>query len=515
MPSILNTKYTAIDLSGATSTLDITEGYDSYVYYGTGSLLNNYTISPSTSPSSTTQFTIVKTGNIDLNGYSLTIFGETLNQEQASSDLIITCIYDLVNAVWAVNIEINSLSLPSIIEGVETTTVPTSGTKTLLPNLNSKWQVFSGSQTLAGNYTIDGTGVQNGDEFWVIWDSQCDINGNTLSIFGITIPSGDAIGGNFIVVAKYNGSIWETKFIDGHFGLWEEGSGIKSVKKLGSSSTIVGNYSTDLGESNNNPSGDFTILSGQNNTTSDNYAEATGDGNTASAAGAIAKGLNNTASGIYSIAVGDTNTVSGSEAVAIGLNNISSANQSIALGSQCTASASRSVATGNIAYAQRAGSKSHSSGRHSSTSGTYSQHSEVQALIITTDATQTSLLLNGSTGLITIPSDTLAHCQIQVTGVQQSGSSGTKGDSAVFTIWACIKNIGGVTSLVGTPLYLDNTGTISTTSAYNFADVAAATWDVTIVADNTNDALLIKVTGEANKTIYWHATVLMDEIKMG
>jgi hypothetical protein len=84
---------------------------------------------------------------------------------------------------------------------------------------------------------------------------------------------------------------------------------------------------------------------------------------------------------------------------------------------------------------------------------------------------------------------------------------------ATFTAWVTIKNIGGTTALVDSPLYMDNTGTISATAASSAQDAAAATWDLDLTPDNTNDALLVRVTGEASKTIYWHATVYIDEIK--
>jgi hypothetical protein len=513
MPANLPVLYTTINLAGATSSIDIGIPYIYYIYESAGgNLSGNYTIQASATPTIDTIINIKKKGNISLNGNTFSVFGVSLTEEQANKELSITAIYNFTSSSWDIFIDIDTSQLPSIYEGVESTAVPTSGTTTLLPNIDRKWQVFTGSQTLVGNYTITGTGSQNGQEFWIIWNSTLDLNGNTLSIFGLTIPEGDAIGGNFIVVAKYDGSAWVAKFIDGHFGLWEEGSGLKSVKKLGSTSTASGDYSTDFGDANTN-GGDYSVTAGRNNTTSDAYTEATGDGNTTSAAGSIAKGLNNTASGIYSLAVGDTNVASGAESVAIGLNNTSSASQSIAFGNQCTASAARALATGYISYAERAGQKAHSSGRQSSTSGTYAQESVVQCLVITTDATKTTLLLNGSTGLITIPANTVANCYVKVTGVQQGGGSGSVGTVATFNAWVTIKNIGGTTALVDSPLYMDNTGAISTTSASSAQDAAAATWALDITPDNTNDALLVQVTGEASKTIYWHATVYIDEIK--
>ena len=66
-----------------------------------------------------------------------------------------------------------------------------------------------------------------------------------------------------------------------------------------------------------------------------------------------------------------------------------------------------------------------------------------------------------------------------------------------------IKNVGGTTALVGT---------VSTVGT-DVEDVAG--WDVTITADNTNDALDIKVTGATSSTIRWVAVVQGLEIAYG
>jgi hypothetical protein len=63
----------------------------------------------------------------------------------------------------------------------------------------------------------------------------------------------------------------------------------------------------------------------------------------------------------------------------------------------------------------------------------------------------------------------------------------------------CIDNNAGTTALVGA--YLKTV----------FAEDTAA-WDVIAQADDTNDALAIKVTGEAAKSISWVAHVEVTEI---
>jgi len=75
------------------------------------------------------------------------------------------------------------------------------------------------------------------------------------------------------------------------------------------------------------------------------------------------------------------------------------------------------------------------------------------------------------------------------------------GDCAGFQIKNMIKNVGGVTSLVDVP---------SVTRLPS--DPASASWNVTLEADDANDALVIKVTGADSTTIRWVASVRTVEV---
>jgi hypothetical protein len=508
MAQALNTSYTQIDLNGATATLDIDLLYNCYVFYNTGSLLADYTIAPSGSPTNTLSFNIIKTGAIDLGGFDFTIFGRTLTQQEAQSNLLITVVYDIVAAAWIVTVVLNNTNLPSIYEGIESQATPTSGTITFNADINKKWQQFTGSQTLIGNLTITATATTAGQEFWIIWNSVTDTNSNTLSIFGLTIDAGDALSGNFTVVAKWNGSTWDAQFLNSQPGLWES-TGVKSVKKLGAPSTSSGDYNTDLGY-NNTLTGNYILASGDNNSVTADYSTGLGLNNTVTNIYSTAIGTNNTATATSSTSIGGDNQATANYSIAMGLNNIASGTASTAIGDNNIASQSSTLATGALANAFRTGSKSHSSGNFAGT--TIAQNSIVQCLVITTDATKTTLLLDGLAGLISIAANSVANCYVKVTGIQQGGISGTVGDVVTFDTWVTIKNISGTVSLVNT-LYMDDTGTISATPAYSAANAGAITWALDLTPDSSNDALLVEVTGEVNKTIYWHATVYIDEVK--
>jgi len=73
------------------------------------------------------------------------------------------------------------------------------------------------------------------------------------------------------------------------------------------------------------------------------------------------------------------------------------------------------------------------------------------------------------------------------------------GNSAACQIRGGIKNNSGTTSIVGL-----------TTFTLLAEDVAG--WDASVVADNTNDALVVKVTGAAATSMRWVATVRTSEV---
>jgi hypothetical protein len=79
----------------------------------------------------------------------------------------------------------------------------------------------------------------------------------------------------------------------------------------------------------------------------------------------------------------------------------------------------------------------------------------------------------------------------------------TTGASAGFQIRDVIESQSGTTALVGTP---------SVTALG--AEAGAASWSVSAQADDTNDALLIKVTGATATTIRWVASVRTVEVKL-
>jgi hypothetical protein len=434
MAQDLNTLYTQITLTGATTTLDIDDLYNCYVFYNTGSLSANYTIAPSTAATSNLSLTLLKTGSITLNGYDFTIFGRTLTQQEANSDLIINIIYDTIASAWVVTVILNNTNLPSIYEGIESQATPTSGTITFNANINKKWQQFTGSQTLIGNLTITATATTAGQEFWIIWNSVTDTNSNTLSIFGLTIDAGDALGENFVVVAKYDGSAWVAKFFDNHYALLEQGVGTNSIKRIGSTSTANGNNAINLSsQSGSTADGDGAINIGHQGT--------------ASGINALTQGFDTIASGSHSSAFGNLSNASGSGAIAKGYNTSAQGEYSEAGNHQSTSVEDYSVAKGFMSRAKWLGSETMSAGNNANNINKPNQKVLSFLRKTTTNATLTELFIDASTLQIGLTANSVMHITGKVTGIQTAGSAGSVGDTKSWEFTSILTNISGFTSL--------------------------------------------------------------------
>lgn len=146
-------------------------------------------------------------------------------------------------------------------------------------------------------------------------------------------------------------------------------------------------------------------------------------------------------------------------------------------------------------------------GQEALASGAFSSAGDAQisrliARNTTLDATQTELFLDGAAERIcNYSSRKLWAFSITVAAIQAGGTAGTYGDSSAWLISGMIKKISSTTSLVG-----------SIAKSIIAQDTGAAAWDVTAEADDTNNALVIKVTGEANKSIRWVAKIELTEV---
>ncbi|GIV76851.1 MAG: hypothetical protein KatS3mg050_1245 [Litorilinea sp.] len=405
---------------------------------------------------------------------------------------------------------------------------PTTGTLNIIGG-------YSGNSVAAGvvGATIGGGGKGNGEENQVI------------STFG-------TVGGGFDNVAGDPNSL----------------SNCCATIGGGANNTASERSTTVAGGTGNTASGRrATVGGGRNNTASGNHATVSGgDGNTAGGAGAvvggggvaldvsdneitepnqalgvattigggagnliIAEATYGVISGGYqnvitataeyaTVAGGWDNTAgeslatvsggSGNEAnsfwatVGGGQDNIADGNRSTiggGAGNTTTSDAYGSTIPGGVfANASHYGEMAYASGRFAANGD--AQTSVYVLRQTTSGTTPEELFLNGYEGTadslkerITLASNRAVAFDILVVGRSSSG------ESAGYRIVGLIENSSGNTAFIGTP----------TTTVLGEDD---ASWDVTVLADNTNDALAIQVTGGSGDEVRWVATVRTAEV---
>lgn len=266
----------------------------------------------------------------------------------------------------------------------------------------------------------------------------------------------------------------------------------------GSKSVVIG--------SGNSTRGDGSHMLGESNIGSDNIKQyAFGYGNILANHWTMAVGFSNRLEGQYNMAVGLGDTV------------VADAGNSIAIGNNNTIRASSQQYGGNTqyyinsAYAIGINARAMHNGAIASAGGTFggidgkSQGYTLFMRDTTGNSVVDTLTLDNSEGVVGL------HTYGRKWAIIDSGFVWTYsalvsarsdvGDASGWKIEGAIQRVGNTTSMVGTP-------TITTLGA----TAGAATWAVNAVADDTNEALHILVTGAANKLIRWHASVTLSQV---
>lgn len=122
------------------------------------------------------------------------------------------------------------------------------------------------------------------------------------------------------------------------------------------------------------------------------------------------------------------------------------------------------------------------------------QRSTLVARVQTTNATETELFLNGSTSRIVLPSDTAYYYDISIVGRRTD----TDNESAGYRFRGAIDNNAGTVALVG--------------SQQTETEIEDSAWSCAVTADDANNSLDIKCTGETGKTINWVAFIELTEV---
>jgi len=203
--------------TGGTINLPVNQPINYYVISGTSTLSSGLTIQHSGTPTEGILYNIKYQAQVTYSGGNVvTIFGAALTQAQAMQELTISAYYD--GSSWDINIHVDAESLPNNYNGVQTTAVPSGGgTVTLVSGINKVTQRFTGTVTLSSSYTITASTVtaSEGDVFEIIWNAVCTLSGNSVTIFGISLDTIQALSGNVTISAVFNGSAWIAQLIEG------------------------------------------------------------------------------------------------------------------------------------------------------------------------------------------------------------------------------------------------------------------------------------------------------------
>jgi hypothetical protein len=283
-------------------------------------------------------------------------------------------------------------------------------------------------------------------------------------------------------------------------GNWNSISGNNAIVGGGLSNSITASHIVIGGGWGNLATTGFTTIGGGFDNRALNQGAFVGGGEHNDATGfraAIGGGGNNEASELNStIGGGSSNEASGSSSTVGGgsVNTASDFGATVAGGSGNTASGSRStVPGGQQANASHYGQFAYASGSFTTNRGEAQASMYVLRTSTTNTAAQTEMFLDGISQRMTIASGKTLVFEIQVTARSSANTS------AAYLIKGAIDNNSGTTSFLNAPIV----------EVLGEDDNA---WDATVQADNTNDALVLKVTGAASATIRWVATVRTTEV---
>jgi len=214
----------------------------------------------------------------------------------------------------------------------------------------------------------------------------------------------------------------------------------------------------------------------------------------ASGTGSIVAGANNVAAGNYSVALGYTNSAAGLCSVALGETCVvgADAEAGFAAGRSCAVTGSHSVAVGYQAVADHPHQIAFAGGYFEDPGD--AQISTLVAKVATSDATETDLNLATASDRMTLADKDCWFFEIHVTGVQSDLSH-----ALAMKFEGLVKRDGSTTSIVG--------GVLKT-----IISRTDSAWDARVVADDTNDALVVKVTGKAATAIRWVSRVHLTEV---
>ena len=212
-------------LTSSGGTLNLYGVDDKYITYvvsttGTVTLASSFSIvDPLQIPD--TPIVVYFNGAVNLNGFTFTICGVTIPQSQLSYSGVFVFIYN--GTSYASQYQQDASETPADNVGVTAVTVSSGGgTTTLTPGVSKSVLTLVGSPTtLSSNYTValSTTGATAGTTFRTIIKGSITLSGNTLTVGGLSISAYDALNGNAEVISVYNGSSYDSIYINKNIDL--------------------------------------------------------------------------------------------------------------------------------------------------------------------------------------------------------------------------------------------------------------------------------------------------------
>jgi hypothetical protein len=374
------------------------------------------------------------------------------------------------------------------------------------------------NNTASGDYATIGGGAHN-EAFSTFTATVSGGWGNTASNLDATVGGGyfNIASGEQATVSggNHNNATGKQTTVGG--GYYNTASGDRAAVAGGEQNSASANYATVAGGADNEASGArATVGGGESNEASDSFATVGG-------------GYQNSASGSYTtVAGGQQNSANAYAAVGGGYQNSAGLYASVGGGYQNSAGGLYATVAGGRTnetsgtYATIPGgynAKAFNYGQMAYASGRFAETGDAQTSVYvlrgtTTSNNETELFLDGSSQRMTLRTNSTCAFDILIAArtASQASTLGFDSKTAAYQIrgvvmrnfWAGFGG-GDSTSLDGT--LLKDTFPVNDI----FFDPKMIV-DATVEADDTHHALVIKVTGAADKTVRWVATVRAVEV---
>jgi len=210
------------NITSAGATIDTFTGFGQYSNYritstGTVALAANIVFASTTVAGEQAQYEVRWDGDFTLGAFAVTIEGFSMNQSDVNQSGRFSCFFD--GTAWTVQYFADGLDQPQVFYGVESVTVPTSGTLTLTAGVSKYYQRLSGGPTTliaAYNVTANTAGVKDGTQFFIEIASGTTTAGNAFTVFTQTILAADALAGGAMVIATFDATAnaWRSVYIN-------------------------------------------------------------------------------------------------------------------------------------------------------------------------------------------------------------------------------------------------------------------------------------------------------------